>query len=512
MLATRIPALGLERILRFGDPAGHDSPRRSDHVARPTGLACAACSNCASRTARAPRGRSRSFRARCLANLADRIDLLLAASPAPEQGLHYLARFPLRPDHAEKCAPAGRDLHPQPFSFRRNYRASRLDRRARAISTACVEAGQFRARLDASIARGCPVRSSSRRSGGSRFCVSWFAMCSASARFLKSRRSYRRWPTRLSRPPTNASMRDLVSRFGRRLDRVDKGQAHFAVIALGQARRRGAQLQLRYRPDVSVFGQRRNRRAASDHQQGIFQARRQSAHGAALHLHRRRPVLSRGSAPASRRQPGRGLHFARRRAPILRESRARLGIADADQGARGRGRSRDWAARCSISSSRGSIRPRSTFPRWKRFRPRASGSTKSSRRNALAGTPGEAARNRRETGARRHPRYRIRGAVPAAPARRRGAVGAPRRNPAGAGALAGQRIFFPAPNTAGSPRRISSCGTWNIACNSPTTGRPIPCPPIRPQLDLLARRMPGARIGGRRQMAAARKRAAISSR
>ena len=61
-----------------------------------------------------------------------------------------------------------------------------------------------------------------------------------------------------------------------------------------------------------------------DRQQGILQACREcSSPIATFHLYRRRHVLSRRPAPAPRRQPGRGVHFARRRPAILRAERAR---------------------------------------------------------------------------------------------------------------------------------------------------------------------------------------------
>ncbi len=69
-------------------------------------------------------------------------------------------------------------------------------------------------------------------------------------------------------------------------------------------------------------------------------------------LHRRGPMLSRGSASAARWHAGRDLHLRRRRHRVLRTARARLGKADADQGARLGGRARSPAPRCSISSSR----------------------------------------------------------------------------------------------------------------------------------------------------------------
>ena len=87
--------------------------------------------------------------------------------------------------------------------------------------------------------------------------------------------------------------------------------------------------------------------------------------------------------------------------------------------------------------------------------------------------------HRREAGARRHPGYRIPGAVSPAPLWRRRSVGASWRHDAGAWRGCKTRIFFPEPNTGGWPRPTSFCGTWNTGCNSRTICRRIRCPPTR---------------------------------
>ncbi len=99
--------------------------------------------------------------------------------------------------------------------------------------------------------------------------------------------------------------------------------------------------------------------------------------------------------------------------------------------------------------------------------------------------------HRREARARRHPGYRIPGAVSPAPLWRRRAVGASWRHDAGAWRGCKTRIFFPEPNTGGWPRPTSFCGTWNTGCNSRTICRRTRCPPNPDALELLARRMPG---------------------
>ena len=100
--------------------------------------------------------------------------------------------------------------------------------------------------------------------------------------------------------------------------------------------------------------------------------------------------------------------------------------------------------------------------------------------------------DRREAGPRRHSRYRVRGAVPATPVRRRGSVGAPRRHAAGAGASAGQRISFGRGIRTARVRRISFCVIWSIVSSSKTICKPTRCPRTRPRWNC----WPGACRGG----------------
>ena len=108
----------------------------------------------------------------------------------------------------------------------------------------------------------------------------------------------------------------------------------FSVISLGKL---GGK-ELNYSSDIDLMfvygGNGETDGPVAHHQQGILQEDRQRIHRAAFHLHRRRPVLPRGSAPAARWHPGRDLHLRRRSARLLRRTRARLGKADADQSAR----------------------------------------------------------------------------------------------------------------------------------------------------------------------------------
>src|ERR1019366_7533542 len=101
----------------------------------------------------------------------------------------------------------------------------------------------------------------------------------------------------------------------------------------GQAGGQRAELQLRYRPDVRAWRRWRDRRRGEPDQQGVLQESRQPVHFPALHLYRGGPVLPRGSPPAPRRHAGGDLDFRRRGQDVLRTARARLGKADADQGA-----------------------------------------------------------------------------------------------------------------------------------------------------------------------------------
>ena len=126
----------------------------------------------------------------------------------------------------------------------------------------------------------------------------------------------------------------------------------FSVISLGKL---GGK-ELNYSSDIDLMfvygGNGETDGPARAHQQGVLQEGRQPVHRAALHLHRRGPVLPRGPAPAARRTLRRGLHLARRRARLLQRARPRLGAADADQGARLGRRARARRARCWSLSSR----------------------------------------------------------------------------------------------------------------------------------------------------------------
>ena len=157
---------------------------------------------------------------------------------------------------------------------------------------------------------------------------------------------------------------------------------------------------------------------------------------------------------------------------LLPAARPRLGTADADQGARVGGRARAGPRAAGVRRA-ADLFDHARFPR----RRSGLGNARAHQRKAgRASAPAQRAGY--QAGARRHSRYRISGAVPAAPARRPRALGAPRRHAVRAVPPARQELCSPARNMRGWRRPISSCAIWSTGCNSTRTGRPTRCPPI----------------------------------
>ena len=231
----------------------------------------------------------------------NRLDLLLSRLARPRTGsaiLRALARAPAQlvpaPDALDRRpALSDRGLHAQPFPFRRNS-ASIPSGRISCSNPATCSASSTPSRCATcskpSLPPGLPAPlefASFRRRQIAAHRRS--ATCWAWARCPKSPASCPRWPTPSSKPPTSAS----TSRSGVALRCT--ANPHAAKSRTSPSSRSGklggsrAQLQLRHRPDVPVLGERRNRGGpCRHHQQGILQARRESAHRAAFHLHRRR--------------------------------------------------------------------------------------------------------------------------------------------------------------------------------------------------------------------------------
>ena len=182
-------------------------------------------------------------------------------------------------------------------------------------------------------------------------------------------------------------------------------------------------------------------------------------------------VLPRGSAVAARWHAGGDLHF-RTKAPAATtwsaratgksrcSSRRAISAGDAEPGA---GllefvepliyqSSLDFRAVEAVSETRQRI------------------SEKAAARNAAGRRAGY------QADSRRHPRYRVSGAMPAAPARRPRALGAARRHHVRALPPARQAIPLRCRNTRGWRRRTSSCATWSTGCKWTKTGRLTPCP------------------------------------
>src|SRR5271170_3139656 len=87
--------------------------------------------------------------------LADRIDLLLASSPAPEQALRYLSRFPLHLITPENARPLVAILTYSHFLSEEVIEHPAWIAEPRDLHRA-VESDEFRERLDASLLPGLP--------------------------------------------------------------------------------------------------------------------------------------------------------------------------------------------------------------------------------------------------------------------------------------------------------------------------------------------------------------------
>jgi glutamate-ammonia-ligase adenylyltransferase len=189
-------------------------------------------------------------------DLADRIDLLLAASPAPEQGLRYLVRFPLHlitPKNARPLVATfthshflSREVieHPawiaEPFDLHR-----------------AVEAEEFRARLEASIPAGLPhplALAAFRRRQILRIVIRDVLGFGTLPEIVAELSGL---ADAIVETAYQRIHEDLVARFGRpELEHIDKSQAelekreaYFSVIALGKL----GGLELNYSSDIDLM-------------------------------------------------------------------------------------------------------------------------------------------------------------------------------------------------------------------------------------------------------------------
>ena len=199
----------------------------------------------------------------------ERIDLLLAASPAPEQGLQYFARLRERQapafDHLTR-SPAGLRYLTAVFTNSHFLSEEVLEHPAWAeelLSTGdlhrVLDADEYQSRLDAALAPGLPSPldlAQFRRRQMLRIVVR-DVLGLGTLPVITSELSA--LADAILETACQRIHADLVRRFG-------ETDATFLRRRAGKTGRRRAQLQLGYRPDVPVLGKRRDARPLFSHQ------------------------------------------------------------------------------------------------------------------------------------------------------------------------------------------------------------------------------------------------------
>jgi glutamate-ammonia-ligase adenylyltransferase len=182
-------------------------------------------------------------------DLADRIDLLLAASPAPEQGLRYFARFPLNLVTPKNARPLVAIFTYSHFLSEEVIEHPDWIADTRDLHRV-VEAGEFRARLEASIPAGLPnplALAAFRRQQILRIVIRDVLGFGTLPEIVAELSGLADAIVETAYQRIHA---DLVARFGRpELDRIEKGEAHFSVIALGKL----GGLELNYSSDIDLM-------------------------------------------------------------------------------------------------------------------------------------------------------------------------------------------------------------------------------------------------------------------
>jgi len=185
--------------------------------------------------------------------LADRIDLLLAASPAPEQGLRYLSRFPLNLITPKNARPLVAIFTHSHFLSEEVIEHSAWITEPRDLHRV-VEASEFRARLEASIPAGLPnplALAAFRRQQILRIVIRDVLGFGTLPEIVAELSGLADAIVETAYQRIHA---DLVARFGPpELDtsekRFDKSDAHFSVIALGKL----GGLELNYSSDIDLM-------------------------------------------------------------------------------------------------------------------------------------------------------------------------------------------------------------------------------------------------------------------
>ena len=201
----------------------------------------------------------------------------------------------------------------------------------------------------------------------------------------------------------------------------------------GQARRRGAELLQRHRPDLPLRRRRPDRRQAAYHQRRVLRPAgpgvrlaADDGHGAGHCLPRGPAAAARGAARPDRRERG-------RRAGVLRQPRAAPGSGRRYIKARPVAGDRRLWARSSCEADAVDLPPLPE-PCGHQRHPGLEAEDRAAHRSAKGRGPG------REDRTRRHPRRRVRHPVPAIAQRRRPAGPADRQHAGGPGPVGEGRL------------------------------------------------------------------------
>ena len=250
-------------------------------------------------------------------------------------------------------------------------------------------------------------------------------------------------------------------------------RVHVRRPGAGQTGRAGTELQLRHRPDVPLFGQRRNRRRRSHQQQGVFSETRAAVHGTAFGVHaagvcyrvdlRLRPDGRLGEICLS--QEG-AIHYYQTRArdwELQMLIKARTAAGD-----RALGRALLETVESRIYSTT------LDFSAVESVRPPASASTS---RPPAAGAPPRASTSNWRAAASATSNFWCSVCSGCTADARPGCATAAR---CWRWAACATRICWPIRNTRAWPPPISSCAPSNTGCSSTRTARPTRCPRRRP--------------------------------
>ena len=326
--------------------------------------------------------------------IAARMRLLLASVPDPDRARLYLER--LRQDSGSAfdrvaSSPAALRCAINLFSYSQFLSEAVLRNPERILQVAnsgsfyrVLTTEEYEERLFEFLGDDCPGVPPAfawRASAAANCCASRYATCSASPRSPDITEDLSNLADAILDVAYRRLRADFVERHGEpRLP--DGGAMRFFGHLAGQARRAGAELQLRYRLDVRIWRQRRNRWPGAHHQQGVLQESRQP-----VHCRCSPPIPPKGSAIAwicvcVRMAPSARSAFPwTARGPTIPNGPA-TGKSRCSSRRAFRPANRRPGPRCWNSSNRSSTAARSISAPWRPFRKRASASEKSWRPGA----------------------------------------------------------------------------------------------------------------------------------